>query len=146
MTRTRAKSSWALPAVLLLALGLIAGRSATVANPAGDSQSKLHEVEIKVDFETGRVWVEPDTLRVARGDRISFNSDAADWSVHFNRNTPFADANAEDMREIRGMRAGPTQLPVRGNVEDGIYVYFVNVYLQDRTESIDPVIIVGPGD
>ncbi len=125
------------------AFSVVAASSLTAFALAGGSTgteqaSTLHEVQISVNTETGEFTYSQDPVNATRGDRIQWSCDQGNWSVHFIDKTPLAD------QLLRGQRAGPKQLPIRGDAEDGTYKYFVAVAIGEDVFTDDPEVIVGP--
>lgn len=99
-------------------------------------------VGISVNTSTGEITVEPETLRVTRGDRIRFVGVGVDsWTVTFGEETPFAN------REITGTaEGGPAQrlVPILPEAEYRSYKYDVSVTVGENSWTVDPEIVVGP--
>ncbi len=109
---------------------------ATRSGPAG-GQAQTHKVVISVNTETGVFSYSINPVQAKRGDRIEWNSEQGNWSVHF-ETTPFAD------KRLRGKRAGPKHLVVRPDAAFRSYKYTVGLAVGDDVYIDDPEIIIGP--
>ncbi len=137
MRRPTVGTFLAVSALIAVPFALTAG-SMRVADTDQSQGSTLHEVQITVNTETGEFTYSQDPVNATRGDRIQWSCDQGNWSVHFIDKTPLAD------KLLRGQRAGPKQLPIRGDAEDGTYKYFVAVAIGEDVYTDDPEVIVGP--
>ena len=114
-----------------------------VSQPVSQKEPTLHSVGIQVNGTSVAYTtpVKPDasTINVRRGDHVKWNCDHGNFTVLFEGDSPFADA------EIHGHRTAGTALStVIG--KKGSYKYVVTVARADGEPIVDDPEIIIDGD